>query len=45
MEPVEISSTEVRRRAAAGLDLGEVVPPAVARYIRENRLYVQEERS
>lgn len=35
----EISSTEIRRRAALGGDIGGMVSPAVARYIAEHRLY------
>ena len=34
-----ISSTEIRRRAAAGEPLDGLVPDAVQRYIREHRLY------
>ena len=34
-----ISSTQVRERAAAGLPLADLVPPGVARYIEEHRLY------
>lgn len=36
---LDISSTEVRRRVAAGLDIAALVPPAVARYIAEHSLY------
>ena len=36
---VEVSSTELRRRAAAGESLRYLIPPAVARYIETNRLY------
>lgn len=35
----DVSSTEVRRRAAAGEPLTGLVPDAVARYITEHRLY------
>ena len=35
----EVSSTEVRRRAAAGLPLDGLVPPDVAAYVAERRLY------
>ena len=34
-----VSSTEVRRRAAAGESLATLVPPGVARYIEDHRLY------
>ena len=39
MDPVECSSTEIRRLAAAGEDVSGMTPPAVAEYIRENKLY------
>jgi nicotinate-nucleotide adenylyltransferase len=39
LPPLDLSSTEVRRRAAAGEPLEPLVPPAVARYIREHQLY------
>jgi nicotinate-nucleotide adenylyltransferase len=39
MPPVEISSTMIRRVAAAGGNLGPLVVPAVAAYIAEHRLY------
>lgn len=39
MPPVEISSTMIRRVAAAGEDLENLVVPAVAAYIAEHRLY------
>lgn len=37
--PVPISSTLIRDRIAAGLDIDGLTPPAVVDYIRENRLY------
>lgn len=37
--PPPISSTQVRRRIAAGLPIGELVPPAVHEYIRRRGLY------
>lgn len=37
--PLDISSTQVRRRAARGEPLDELVPEAVAAYIRRNGLY------
>ena len=37
--PVEISSTEVRRAAAAGKSLAGMVPPAVEAYIRAHGIY------
>jgi nicotinate-nucleotide adenylyltransferase len=39
MEPSDISSSELRARAARGEDLSASVPPAVANYIRRERLY------
>ena len=39
-DPIEVSSTEVRRAVAAGEDISRLVPPAVERFIRENRLYL-----
>jgi nicotinate-nucleotide adenylyltransferase len=38
---VAVSSTEIRRRAADGESLRYLVPPAVARYVEVNRLYLQ----
>ncbi len=37
--PMDVSSTDIRRRAADGLPYEHLVPPAVAEYIRQNRLY------
>ena len=37
--PREVSSTEVRRRVRAQESLDEIIPEAVERYIRENKLY------
>ncbi|HVL37165.1 MAG TPA: nicotinate-nucleotide adenylyltransferase [Burkholderiales bacterium] len=39
MQPLAVSATEVRRRAAAGEALDSLVPPAVADYIARHRLY------
>ena len=36
---MEVSSTEVRRRVAAGEPIADLVPPAVASYIERHRLY------
>ncbi len=40
-EPQPISSTDIRRRAAAGLSLEGLVPPDVLHYIQENHVYQQ----
>jgi orotate phosphoribosyltransferase len=37
---IDISGTDIRRRAAAGLSLRYLVPHAVERYIRHHRLYI-----
>jgi nicotinate-nucleotide adenylyltransferase len=42
MEPVAISSTEIRRRVRAGLPIDEWVPAAVAKYIPAHGLYKRE---
>jgi nicotinate-nucleotide adenylyltransferase len=39
---LDISSTDIRRRVAAGIDISALVPPAVAAYIAAHRLYVKE---
>ena len=36
---LDISSTQIRQRVAAGLDITPLVPPAVARYIELHGLY------
>jgi len=36
---VDVSATEIRARAARGEDISQLVPAAVARYIREKGLY------
>lgn len=41
IDPVDCSSTEVRRRAAAGEDFEELLTPAVAAYVRKARVYVK----
>ncbi|WP_295530303.1 nicotinate (nicotinamide) nucleotide adenylyltransferase [uncultured Pseudacidovorax sp.] len=37
--PEDTSATLIRQRAAQGLDLAALVPPAVARYIEQHHLY------
>ena len=39
VEPLDVSASEIRRRCAAREPLGDLVPPAVGRYIRERSLY------
>jgi nicotinate-nucleotide adenylyltransferase len=39
---LDISSTDIRMRVAAGQDISELVPPAVARYIEQHQLYTAE---
>jgi nicotinate-nucleotide adenylyltransferase len=39
MAPIEISSSQVRERIAAGLPLEQALPAAVARYVAEHELY------
>lgn len=39
LPPVDLSSTDIRRRVAAGLEITQLVPPEVARYIDLHRLY------
>jgi nicotinate-nucleotide adenylyltransferase len=43
LPPVPVSSSEIRARAAAGLDLADLVPFPVARYIHSQGLYKMEE--
>lgn len=38
-EPVDVSSTEIRRRVAAGDSIAQLVPAGVAAYIRRHGLY------
>jgi len=39
MAPLAVSASDIRARAARGESLAGLVPPAVANYIAENRLY------
>jgi len=39
LPPMDISATEIRRRAALGVDISSLVPPTVARYIDQHHLY------
>lgn len=39
-DPIELSSTEIRRAVKQGKDISGMVPARVAEFIRENRLYL-----
>ncbi len=39
VDPIEISSGEIRRRIRSGESLSDAVPPMVEKYIRDNHLY------
>jgi nicotinate-nucleotide adenylyltransferase len=39
--PLDVSSTEIRQKAAAGADITAFVPPDVAAYISQQRIYHQ----
>ncbi len=39
LEPIEISSSELRERMAKGEDVRDLLPPAVYHYIKEFKLY------
>ena len=40
-DPIELSSTEIRRAVKEGKDISHLVPSGVARFIRENGLYLK----
>ena len=42
VDPIEISSTQIRKKAARGEDISSLVPEKVAKFIEENRLYQME---
>ncbi len=42
VEPIEISSTQIRKMVAKGDDISNLVPEKVAQFIKENRLYTKE---
>jgi len=39
-DPIQISSTEIRRAVKEGRDISGMVPPAVEKFIKDNRLYL-----
>ncbi len=41
-EPIELSSTEIRKRVGEGKDISSLVPQRVAEFINQNRLYLSE---
>ena len=41
-DPIELSSTQIRRAVREGRDISQLVPEGVARFIRENGLYLSE---
>ena len=43
-EPIEVSSTLIRKKVEKGEDISSLVPPAVAEYIKQNDLYLNKER-
>lgn len=45
LEPFVVSSHEVREKIANGEDVGDLIPSAVERYIRQNGLYGSRDRS
>ncbi len=39
-DPIEVSSTQIRKRVAEGKDISHLVPEGVARFIADNGLYL-----
>ena len=39
-DPMPMASTDIRRAVKEGRDISDLVPPAVEKFIRENRLYL-----
>ena len=44
-EPLELSSTDVRKAVSEGKDISSMVPPAVERFIKDNGLYLANKES
>lgn len=43
-DPIELSSTKIRRAVREGRDISAMVPAGVARFIHENGLYLEEKK-
>ncbi len=43
-EPIDVSSTLIRKKVEAGEDISNLVPASVAEYIKKNRLYIKSEK-
>ncbi len=41
-DPIELSSTEIRKAVREGKEISSMVPAEVERFIRQNRLYLEE---
>lgn len=41
-DPIELTSTEIRRAVREGKDISTMVPPRVAEFIHNNELYLEE---
>ena len=42
-DPIELSSTQIRKRVAEGKSISGMVPSKVEQFIKDNRLYLEEE--
>ena len=43
-DPIELTSTEIRRAVREGKDISALVPEGVAEFIRDNGLYREEQK-